>query len=119
MSDTIKTFFDAWSVQDAEARTKMCAGAIAASFSYADPRGFETSDLNDLSVSIGEFAKMGWKADVVDLDNTGKWHRATVSFNGLGPDGTQAEQMGTYFVGLDAQGKIELIIGFKGGSKPE
>ena len=118
MSNSISTFFDAWSMDDADARTAAISQALAASGTYADPR---TPEPMTGAASVSEYVAMfaqaapGATATVVASQTQHGLIRATVAFRMA--DGK--EQLGQYFVALTEDGKIASMTGFVGTGAPE
>ena len=121
MSDPISTFFDAWQMDDAEARLATITSAVTANVQYDDPRAPNTlTGIAALSEYVGMFSANapGWTAKVVASATTAGMHRATVAFGGMGPDGNEMVQHGQYFVELDGE-LISRMVGFVGTGAPE
>lgn len=122
MADALNAFFGAWSETSDADRHAAIQGAMAPEFLYADPRQQEPiEDLDALDAYVAQFAANapGWTASVVSQDNVGAFTRALVRFGGKGPDGTEMEQMGQYFIRADASGRLSQLIGFVGTGAPE
>jgi len=86
MSDALTTFFDAWSETDATKRSAMIAASTTPQMTYSDPRsGARLVGHDDISEYVG-----------------------------MGPDGTEMTQHGTYFSEADDAGKLLMIAGFVG-----
>lgn len=119
MSDVsaLDTFFSAWSETDAAARTALIASAMADGATYSDPRsGSRLDGLDAISTYVGMFSENapGWTAKVTQSDVVNGYVRAIVAFGGMGPDGSEMVQHGTYFADLDDSGKALSIAGFVG-----
>lgn len=109
-------FFSAWSETDAATRKALISQAITDDATYSDPRsGARLTGLAAISDYVGMFSASapGWTATVVASDVINDYARATVSFSGTGPDGTQVVQTGTYFADLSGD-KIKALAGFVG-----
>ncbi len=116
MSDCITNFFDAWELEDAEARLAKLKSAVAESVQYADPRTPDTlSGIEAISGYLAMFSANapGWSAKVVKSDTVAGVTRVTVAFGGKGPDGLQKVQLGQYFVEKDGD-LVCRMIGFAG-----
>ena len=116
MSDPISTFFDAWQMDDADARHANIASAVTSDVQYDDPRTQETiSGVNALSEYVAMFSANapGWSAKVVATDTVAGMTRATVAFGGMGPDGSEMVQHGQYFIETEG-GHISRMVGFVG-----
>ena len=116
MSDPISTFFDAWQMDEADARHAKIASAVSSDVQYDDPRTPETiNGVNALADYVGMFSANapGWSAKVVASDTVGGMTRATVAFGGMGPDGSEMVQHGQYFVETDGD-VISRMVGFVG-----
>ena len=121
MSDAISTFFDAWAINDADARMAKIIESCSADVQYADPRSQgNLSGVDALSEYVGMFSANapGWSASVVKTDTTAETCRATVAFGGKGPDGEEMVQHGQYFVEFDGE-KISRMVGFVGTGSPD
>ncbi len=117
MSDALTTFFNAWSEQDARKRADMVSSATAPDATYSDPRSGERLSGHDaISDYVGMFSANapGWTAKVVSTDEVNGYARTVVAFGGMGPDGTEMTQHGTYFSEADDTGKLSMIAGFVG-----
>ncbi|AKS45065.1 SnoaL-like domain-containing protein [Octadecabacter temperatus] len=117
MSDALTTFFDAWSEQDASKRANMIASATSPDATYSDPRsGDRLSGHAAISDYVGMFSANapGWTAKVVSTDEVNGYARSAVAFGGMGPDGNEMTQHGTYFSEADDAGKLVMIAGFVG-----
>lgn len=116
MSDPISTFFEAWQIQDADARLEKISSAVTKDVKYDDPRTPETlTGVEALSDYVGMFSANapGWSAKVVKSDTNGSVTRSTVAFGGKGPDGVEQVQLGQYFV--EKQGVlVSRFVGFAG-----
>lgn len=122
MTDSVATFFDAWSMTDADARRRAIDSAMAPAFTYSDPRsGGRLTDPGALNDYLGAFSANapGWTATVASADTRDGYVRALVAFGGKGPDGTDMVQHGQYFAELDGDGRIATIVGFVGTGAPE
>lgn len=120
MSDPIVDFFGAWKLNDADTRRDAIAGAVIDDVRYDDPRTPDTVIGADaLCDYVGQFSAdaPGWAARVVASDTTAGVTRATVAFEGAGPDGEAMSQLGQYFVELDGQ-RIARMVGFVGTGAP-
>lgn len=118
MPDYVTAFFATWAEADADTRSATLAEVMAENFSYCDPNAPETiSDLDALSSYIGMFTQYapGATAQVVRTSETKGHHRVTVAFRMA--DGK--EQLGQYFVELDADGRATRMVGFAGLGEPE
>ena len=117
MSDRVEAFFAAWSMPDPAARRAAIAGAMAASFSYADPRTPEpVTDVDALTDYVGMFIQAAPGA-TVEISKTDTLHgatRATITFRMA--DGMA--QTGQYFIEHDALGQITRMVGFVGTGAP-
>ena len=116
MSDLIKTFFDAWEINDAESRMEKVSAAVSDDVVYDDPRTPETiKGIDALCEYVGMFSANapGWTAKVEKSDTVAGMMRATVAFGGAGPDGNQMVQYGQYFVEVN-DGLISKMVGFVG-----
>jgi len=121
MSDSITTFFEAWGMSDDAPRAEAIAAAFTADGTYADPRSPEAlSGPAAIAGYVNMFSAgaPGWTAKVVNLSTIGNSHRATVAFDGMGPDGKEMVQHGQYFADMDGD-KIARMIGFVGTGAPE
>ncbi|WP_420569511.1 molecular chaperone GroEL [Thalassovita sp.] len=113
MTDFVENFFAAWGEPDADTRADALRNALAASFSYQDPRMPEpTSDPEELIGYVAMYtqAMPGATAQAVHQSRTGACTRASVEF--AMPDGNK--QLGQYFIEHDAAGKLTRLIGFAG-----
>ena len=114
---SLDTFFEAWALSDASARTAKIDAAISDGFTYSDPRsGARLSGLHAVAEYVGMFSANapGWSAKVDTSDEVNGYHRAIVAFGGTGPDGSEMVQHGTYFAETDDAGKLVLLAGFVG-----
>ena len=121
MPNAIEAFFSAWSMTDADERAAMIESAMKGSATYADPRSegiLEGVDAISNYVAAFSANAPGWTANVVKEDTTAAMVRATVAFGGMGPDGTQMEQLGQYFVVMEGD-KITSMTGFVGTGAPD
>lgn len=121
MGDAINTFFDAWSTADATARAAKIAEATAVDVHYSDPRsGGRLVGQDAMAEYVGLFSANapGWTAKVVSSDDVNGYIRAIVAFGGMGPDGSEMVQHGTYFCD-ETDGKLAMIAGFVGVSVVE
>ena len=117
MTSALDTFFSAWSEQDPAARAALISEAIAEPFLYSDPRsGGRLDGLDAVADYVGNFSANapGWTATVESTAEVNGYVRATVAFGGMGPDGSQMVQHGTYFADTDAEGRLTLLAGFVG-----
>ncbi|SMX39115.1 nuclear transport factor 2 family protein [Octadecabacter ascidiaceicola] len=123
MSDALSTFFDAWSETDATKRAAMIAASTTPAAIYSDPRtGARLTGHNDISDYVGMFVAnaAGWTARVMTTDTVNGYARSAVDFSGMGPDGNEMTQHGTYFSEADEDGKLTMIAGFVGlGYNPD
>ena len=116
MADSLTTFFDAWGTADAAARKDMIADATTADVTYSDPRsGSRLSGQDAVADYVGMFSANapGWTAKVVSSDEINGYSRSIIAFGGMGPDGTEMTQHGTYFCET-VDGKLSMIAGFVG-----
>ena len=116
MSGCIETFFEAWQMEEAEARLAKINSAVTESIRYDDPRTPETlHGIDALSNYVAMFSANapGWSATVVKSDTISSVTRVTVAFSGMGPDGSQQVQLGQYFVEKDGD-LISRMVGFVG-----
>lgn len=117
MTDTIKTFFDAWAMSDAALRKSAVQASVGAGATYADPRT-DTPLIGPDAISdyVGMFAQSapGAVADVVGNETRAGMTRATIAFKM--PNGM--EQMGQYFVSHGDDGLIDRMVGFVGTGTP-
>jgi hypothetical protein len=116
MSDALNTFFEAWGTADADARKGLIKDACSPDVSYSDPRsGARLSGLGAVADYVGMFSANapGWTAKVVSADEINGYLRAIVAFGGMGPDGSEMVQHGSYFCDT-ADGKLSMIAGFVG-----
>lgn len=117
MSDALNTFFDAWSITDPDARTAKIAASTSSDITYSDPRsGGRLAGQSAVSDYVGMFSTNapGWSAKVVSSDEVNGYARTIVAFGGMGPDGSEMTQHGTYFSDADKNGKLSMIAGFVG-----
>lgn len=113
----LDTFFAAWSETDPGKRADLIGQAIAEGFTYSDPRsGARLDGLGPTADYVGNFSANapGWTASVETEDAVNGYLRATVRFGGMGPDGKEMSQTGTYFADTDEDGKLTLLAGFAG-----
>jgi hypothetical protein len=118
MVDALNAFFVAWGDTDATKRSEALKGALADNFTYIDPRSeAPISDLDALNGYVGMYAQYapGATAAVVNTSETKGHHRLTVAFRMA--DGK--EQLGQYYVELDADGRATRMIGFAGLGESE
>ena len=54
-----------------------------------------------------------WSAEVIKSDTIAGFTRITVTFSGVGPDGSEQIQLGQYFVEKDGD-LISRMVGFVG-----
>lgn len=116
MSDSIATFFEAWQIEEPEARLAQIKSAVTENIQYDDPRTPETLvGIEGLNNYVGMFSANapGWSAKVVKSDTVAKLTRVTVAFGGVGPDGSQQVQLGQYFVEKDGD-LVSRMVGFVG-----
>ncbi|WP_147125925.1 nuclear transport factor 2 family protein [Shimia ponticola] len=117
MTSPIDTFFSAWSETDAGRRTALIQEAIAETFVYSDPRsGGRLTGIDTISEYVGNFSANapGWTATVESADEVNGYTRAIIAFGGMGPDGTQMTQHGTYFAEINTEDRLTLLAGFVG-----
>ena len=117
MSDALTTFFDAWSEADATKRASMIARSTTPDVTYSDPRsGTRLSGTDAVAEYVGMFSANapGWTARVITTDSINGYARSAVAFGGMGPDGKEMTQHGTYFSEVDDAGKLVMIAGFVG-----
>ena len=116
MSDALNTFFEAWGTADAEARAALIEQACTADVTYSDPRsGARLAGVGAVAEYVGMFSANapGWTAKVVSSDDVNGYLRGIVAFGGMGPDGSEMVQHGTYFCDT-TDGKLSMIAGFVG-----
>ena len=116
MKTPIATFFEAWEIQDADVRFNMLLGVVAENVTYDDPRTQNTLEgLSALSDYLGMFSANapGWTAEVKKYDEISNVARVTVSFSGPGPNGSNQEQLGQYFI-KQQNGLLSQLVGFAG-----
>lgn len=121
MSDPITGFFQAWQVEDANARLEIITQSVVKDIEYSDPRTPEClSGIKALNDYVGLFSSNapGWTARVVKTDTNTSITRVTVAFSGQGPDGIQQTQYGQYFIEQNSE-LITRMIGFVGTGEPE
>ena len=117
MSDALTTFFDAWSETDATKRAAMIARSTTPNVTYSDPRsGACLAGQDAISEYVGMFSANapGWTARVITTDTVNGYARTAVAFGGMGPDGAEMTQHGTYFSEADEDGILTMIAGFVG-----
>lgn len=117
MSDALTTFFDAWGTADADTRAQMIADATRDDVTYSDPRsGGRLAGHAAVAEYVGMFSANapGWTAKVVTSDAVNGYSRSIIAFGGMGPDGSEMVQHGTYFADHDDTGKLTMIAGFVG-----
>lgn len=117
MSDALTTFFDAWGEADATKRADMIANATTPDATYSDPRsGARLTGHDAIAEYVGMFSANapGWTAIVKSVDTVNGYIRSAVAFGGMGPDGTEMTQHGTYFSEVNDDGKLTMIAGFIG-----
>lgn len=120
MSDSIATFFDTWSIEEAEVRLTKLNSSVTKTIQYDDPRTAESvNGIGALNNYVGMFSANapGWSAKVIKTDTVAGITRATVAFGGMGPDGSEQVQLGQYFVEIDGD-LISRIVGFVGTGDP-
>lgn len=116
MSDCITTFFDAWQMEETEARLAKLISSVTETIHYDDPRTPETvNGIPALNNYLGMFSANapGWSAKVIKTDTVAGVTRATVAFGGMGPDGSEQVQLGQYFVEKDGD-LVSRMVGFVG-----
>ncbi len=116
MADSITTFFDAWQIEDAEARLAELNGSVTETVQYHDPRTPETvQGISALHSYVGMFSANapGWSAKVIKTDEVAGVTRVTVAFGGMGSDGSEQVQLGQYFVEQEG-GLVSRMVGFVG-----
>lgn len=116
MTDCITIFFEAWQIQEAEVRLTKLNSSVTESIQYDDPRTPETvNGIAALNNYLGMFSANapGWSAKVIKTDTVAGVTRATVSFGGVGPDGSEQIQLGQYFVEKDGD-LVSRMVGFVG-----
>ncbi len=116
MTDCIETFFEAWQLNESEARLAKISSSVTEHIKYDDPRTPETiNGIEALSHYVGMFSENapGWSAKVVKSDVIAGFTRVTVAFAGKGPDGSEQEQLGQYFVEKDGD-LVSRMVGFVG-----
>ena len=123
MSDALTTFFDAWSETDATKRAEMIAKSTTPNATYSDPRsGARLAGHDAIAEYVGMFSANapGWTAQVITTDTVNDYARTAVAFGGMGPDGSEMTQHGTYFSEAEDDGKLTMIAGFVGlGYNPD
>ena len=110
------TFFDAWGEADADTRATMLASVTTDTTVYSDPRsGGDLTGSEAIGAYVGMFSANapGWTATVENESEVNGYHRLRVAFGGMGPDGNQMVQHGTYFGTLSGD-TITLLAGFVG-----
>lgn len=120
MSDCITTFFDAWKIEEAETRLAKLNNSVTQTIQYDDPRTPESvNGIAALNNYIGMFSANapGWSAKVIKTDAVAGVTRVTVSFAGMGPDGSEQVQLGQYFVEEDGD-LVSRMVGFVGTGEP-
>ena len=120
MSDCIKTFFEAWQVEDSDLRLTQINSCVTEAIQYNDPRTPETvTGIPALNNYVGMFSANapGWSAKVIKSDAVAGVTRVTVAFAGVGPDGAEQVQLGQYFVEKDAE-LVSRMVGFVGIGEP-
>lgn len=116
MSDCIKTFFDAWLIEEAETRLSKLNSAVTKTIKYDDPRTPGT--INGIA-ALNNYVEMfsinapGWSVKVIKTDTVAGVTRITVAFGGVGPDGSEQVQLGQYFVEKDGE-LLSRMVGFVG-----
>lgn len=116
MSDCIKTFFEAWQIEDEKLRLSTINNSVVKAIKYDDPRTPETIiGIESLNNYVGMFSAHapGWSAKVIKADSIAGVTRVTVAFSGLGPEGIEQTQLGQYFVEQDGD-LISRMVGFVG-----
>ncbi|TDO95368.1 hypothetical protein [Marinomonas balearica] len=116
MADCITIFFEAWQIQEAEARLAKLNSSLTESIQYDDPRTPETvNGIAALNNYLGMFSANapGWSAKVIKTDTVAGVTRATVAFGGAGPDGSEQIQLGQYFIENDGD-LVSRMVGFVG-----
>ncbi|PWQ97458.1 hypothetical protein [Leucothrix arctica] len=116
MTDCITIFFDAWQIQETEARLTQLNSSVTEAIQYDDPRTSETvNGIAALNNYLGMFTANapGWSAKVIKTDTVAGVTRATVAFGGMGPDGSEQVQLGQYFVEKDGD-LVSRMVGFVG-----
>lgn len=116
MAEPISTFFEAWQIQDAQARLNKISAVVTKDVKYDDPRTQATlNGIQALSDYVGMFSASapGWVAEVKKQDEIGHMIRVTVSFSGPGPDGTNQQQLGQYFIAREGN-LLSRLCGFVG-----
>ncbi len=116
MSDCITNFFEAWQIEDDEARLAKIKSAVTENVQYDDPRSPETlSGIGALSNYVAMFSANapGWSAKAVQSDTVASLTRVTVAFAGKGPDGSEQVQLGQYFIEKDGE-LVSRMVGFVG-----
>lgn len=120
MTDCISHFFDAWQLEDANARRSLLDSAVTTDIHYSDPRTPETLvGIEAVAHYLAMFSANapGWTAKVVRRDTVASVTRVTVAFSGEGPDGSQLVQWGQYFVEQDGD-LVSRMVGFVGTGEP-
>lgn len=116
MTNSIETFFSAWSIDDLSEREKTVASAMTDGCTYADPMTeAPLSGPTEIATYLGNFVAAAPEAKVVVVD-TQERHgmtRATVEFR----MGNGMVQTGQYFVETNADA-ISRMIGFVGNGTP-
>ncbi|GAA6181730.1 hypothetical protein NBRC116594_31680 [Shimia sp. NS0008-38b] len=118
MPSSMIAFFTTWAENDATKRAEVLKDVMAKDFTYCDPNAPDViADLDALNSYIGMFTQYapGASASVVNTSETKGHHRVTVAFRMA--DGK--EQLGQYFVELDADGRATRMVGFAGLGEPE
>jgi len=117
MTDAVSTFFDAWGMEEADARQSAISASFAPDATYMDPR--TESPLSGpaaLAEYVGMFSAQapGAIAEVTNAETRGGVTRATIAFRM--PNGM--EQAGQYFVEHGSDGLITRMVGFVGTGAP-
>lgn len=115
--DALNTFFVAWSETDADYRMAAIVASMADGGTYSDPRSNARLSGHDaISHYVGQFSANapGWAATVEKADEVNGYIRAIAAFGGMGPDGAEMVQHGTYFAEVDPNGKLTCLAGFVG-----
>jgi len=113
MTDMITTFFAAWGMSDADARSAAIHDAVSATATYVDPRtDAPLVGPAALAEYVGMFTAQapGAVAEVTNTDTRDGVTRATIAFKM--PNGM--EQAGQYFVQMAENGQINRMVGFVG-----
>ena len=116
LDDTIKTYCAAWSEPDAQRRQQLLEKAWATKGTYTDPTA-HVEGRKALADHIGAFMQRTPGARIIATSLADSHHgKFRFTWKYLGADGKTISE-GVDFGSLDADGRIQEVVGFFGATK--